>query len=160
MTAFKNRKALVTAAVFAWIAVFLCMAGIFYLSGQVAEESAQLSGSFLSIIMEYLGARISQNAMRKAAHFSEYAALAGLVFVAAGLTWHRKRPVFAWIIAVLYACTDEVHQMFVPGRACRLFDLAVDAAGAVAGIFFCILVLRISHRLTGRNRKCGEKRLK
>ena len=86
--------------------------------------------------------------------------LLAVVFVAAGLTWHRKRPVFAWIIAVLYACTDEVHQMFVPGRACRLFDLAVDAAGAVAGIFFCILVLRISHRLTGRNRKCGEKRLK
>jgi len=32
-----------------------------------------------------------------------------------------------------YGVSDELHQLFVPGRACSLFDYAVDSAGGIAG---------------------------
>lgn len=40
------------------------------------------------------------------------------------------------VICFLYAVSDEIHQYFVPGRACRLFDVLIDISGSV---FFCLL---------------------
>lgn len=42
------------------------------------------------------------------------------------------------IICFLYALSDEIHQYFVPGRACRVFDVIVDTSGSV---FFCLMYL-------------------
>jgi len=39
----------------------------------------------------------------------------------------------AILITVGYAVTDEVHQMFVPGRSAEVYDLLADAGGAIAG---------------------------
>ena len=39
-----------------------------------------------------------------------------------------------WGIAVLYSVTDEIHQMFVPGRACMFTDILIDSAGALTGV--------------------------
>jgi hypothetical protein len=36
----------------------------------------------------------------------------------------------AFLIAALFGLSDEVHQFFVPGRLCSLFDAFLDAAGA------------------------------
>jgi VanZ family protein len=43
----------------------------------------------------------------------------------------------AMAIAVGYAVTDEVHQMFVPGRSAEMYDLLADAAGAITGTAAC-----------------------
>ena len=38
--------------------------------------------------------------------------------------------------------TDEIHQIFVPGRAFQVTDILVDSAGALLGIgVFCLLTL-------------------
>ena len=39
----------------------------------------------------------------------------------------------AMLITVAYGATDEVHQLFVPGRTGDVYDLMADAAGALAG---------------------------
>jgi hypothetical protein len=36
----------------------------------------------------------------------------------------------ALLIAALFGVSDEIHQFFVPGRLCSLFDVFLDAAGA------------------------------
>ena len=85
--------------------------------------------------------------IRKGAHASEYAVLAVLIFGALGegTVFDRRkysRYLFSFIFTALYACTDEFHQTFVPGRAGRIFDVGVDSAGAAAGLFILWLVRR------------------
>jgi hypothetical protein len=35
-------------------------------------------------------------------------------------------------IVIAFACIDETHQFFVPGRTCSVLDIVVDGLGAVA----------------------------
>jgi len=69
--------------------------------------------------------------LRKLAHATEYAILAVLLTRALS-------PPAAWLGAVAFAVTDELHQALVPGRAARPLDVAIDATGALVGL----LVLR------------------
>ena len=66
--------------------------------------------------------------LRKGAHMTEYAILAGLLIRATGS--------FAWAfgVAVGYACTDELHQTFVRGRHGSPVDVGIDAVGALIGL--------------------------
>ena len=85
--------------------------------------------------------------IRKCAHASEYAVLAVLFYGALGGIgfFERKkyrRYLFSLLFTVLYACTDEFHQLFVPGRAGSLFDVGVDSSGAAAGLLILWLILR------------------
>jgi len=41
---------------------------------------------------------------------------------------------YAWLLTVLYACTDEFHQLFVAGRHASLVDIGIDALGAVIAL--------------------------
>lgn len=45
-----------------------------------------------------------------------------------------KHWALAWILAVLYAATDEFHQLFVPGRGAWIVDVGIDGAGALLGL--------------------------
>jgi len=70
----------------------------------------------------------------KEAHAVAYATLASLCLM--GLTGWRWRSVAgsrllgAFLIAVVYGVTDEIHQSFVPGRVPDVADVLADAAGA------------------------------
>ena len=66
--------------------------------------------------------------LRKAAHMTEYAILALLLFRALG----RELPAF--LIGFAYAVSDEFHQEFVRGRHASPFDVAMDAAGLALGL--------------------------
>jgi VanZ family protein len=75
--------------------------------------------------------------LRKAGHFTEYAILAVLVHHALGLAgqWSAgRRLLVAWLLAALYAASDEWHQSFVPGRTPAVTDVVIDACGALTGL--------------------------
>ena len=66
--------------------------------------------------------------LRKGAHMTEYAILAVLLVRATGsYAW-------AFALAVAYAASDEVHQIFVRGRHGSPIDVGIDAVGALIGI--------------------------
>jgi VanZ like family len=67
-------------------------------------------------------------ALRKLAHPAEYAILGLLLLRATG------RSSTAFVLATLYAVTDELHQAFVPGRHASLLDVAIDATGVAVGL--------------------------
>jgi VanZ like family len=53
-----------------------------------------------------------------------------------GFDFSSKRIWLAWLLAVLYAITDEYHQSFVPGRHPAIFDIAVyDNLGALISVW-------------------------
>lgn len=60
--------------------------------------------------------------------------------------WFVSRGLPVWVGGVFYAVTDEIHQMFVPGRSCELRDLGIDAAGVMTGVVIYCLILRIRNR--------------
>jgi VanZ family protein len=65
--------------------------------------------------------------MKKTAHILEYTVLFLLWFRALG----HKNPSKALLFSVIYAFTDEIHQLFVPGRTGKLRDVGIDSIGMV-----------------------------
>ena len=47
-----------------------------------------------------------------------------------GFEWKKRLFWLPFLMAVLYACTDEFHQSFVPGRHSSPVDVGIDAIGA------------------------------
>ena len=91
--------------------------------------------------------------VRKAAHLGEYAML-GLLASNACIQLARARGsevclrsdgkrllLVAFVLCVLYAASDEFHQLFVDGRSGQLRDVAIDSCGAAIGVLVARLAL-------------------
>ena len=100
-----------------WAPVAAYMAAIFYVSS-LPQPLVPPGGDKPWHLLAYLGLGV----------LTIRAVAGGL---GAWLSW--RASVIAAAIAVGYAVTDEVHQMFVPGRSAELNDLLADAMGVVAG---------------------------
>lgn len=148
--------------------LILWAAFIFIMSAQPAEQSSQLSGGIVSKIVsvaysdfEDLPAEQKTDItytvtfiVRKVAHFLEYSILGLLAFFTANTYKEHKfalRILTASIFCVLYAVSDEIHQYFVVGRACRFCDICIDSAGSILAIFFLALII-----YRKKKRKSGE----
>lgn len=129
--------------VFLWAATVLVMYIIFAFSAQSAEGSQELSEGLLDRILKLIPFEISHTFLRKTAHFSEYALLGAVSFCAFSFSLKRKAFFFPWLFSTAYAVTDEIHQLFIPGRACRVFDMFIDSMGSATGIAFIALVFLI-----------------
>jgi VanZ family protein len=77
----------------------------------------------------------------KSLHGAAYFGLAVLVLRALAGQWPLRLTatlaLMTMAISVAYGATDELHQMFVPGRTADIFDLGADAAGAALGLIAC-----------------------
>lgn len=62
------------------------------------------------------------------------------------------RGLFAAVFSCIYASSDEIHQLFVPGRAGQVRDVLIDTSGAVAGILLAILIRKIWLKSREKNR--------
>lgn len=110
----------------------LCwMAVIFMFSAEPDTESSELSGSVSYRIVSVVNtitashwdekelldkAELIDYPVRKCAHMSEYAILTLLGFLTFSFLLGRGRFLIPIGVTFLYACTDEFHQLFVPGR--------------------------------------------
>jgi VanZ family protein len=78
--------------------------------------------------------------LRKLGHFTEYAILAFLgarAFRGSSTGWLRERWLRASLIfVVVYALSDEFHQMFVPTRTASIYDSMIDTAGGLTMLIF------------------------
>lgn len=137
-----KKKAII---ILSWAAVAACMAVIFSLSAQTAGESSEVSG-WLIFIMKL---NVSQDFIRTCAHFLEYAGLAVLIFNALYQTFGFSRPVLSVMISAAYAASDEIHQLFVEGRAFQLSDIAIDTLGAASGVIVLILLIKLVSKIKG-----------
>jgi len=63
----------------------------------------------------------------------------------------KKNGVITLIIVALYASTDEIHQLFVPGRAGLFTDVLIDTAGGIIGVIVTYFVIRGLKRVIEKN---------
>lgn len=106
-----------------WLLVLIWMGIIFWLSGQPDLPHHPESGA--DIIL------------KKAGHMAEYAILAGLIWWACqerGGRLSGRVLVYALGLSGAYAISDEVHQLFVPGRSGQALDVALDILGAIVAL--------------------------
>ena len=106
------------AAIARWAAVLAWMGLIFFLSAQPDLPRPHVGWA--------------DRLFSSAAHALEYAVLA--VLLAFALEGRRRSLLVAFLVAVLYGISDEFHQSFVPGRTPDPWDVACDAAGALAAL--------------------------
>lgn len=140
-----------------WILVLICMGIIFSLSAQIAEDSQDLSDSFISSLFKFLGIELKSGFVRTMAHMLEFMGLSLLIFNAVYSTWNIKlTPVIAFIGTSFYAITDEIHQIFVPGRAFQISDILVDSTGALIGVTASFIILKIVLSIKKRGNKNGN----
>ena len=94
--------------------------------------------------------------VRKTAHFTEYAILGSLFFINLRNTPKDliKRPlVMSILFSLLYACTDELHQIFVPGRSAQFRDILIDTLGASFGATITYLTIKFFAKI----KTCSDK---
>jgi VanZ family protein len=133
-----------------WLPACVGMLSIFLFSHQPGGGSGALS----RLVMAYMArlgidfqAWFGENAvwvLRKCAHFTEYMLLFFLLQLA--ITVHlrpRKARWWALLSVFLYACSDEFHQLFIPGRVGDVLDVGIDTLGGLCGLlifsFFYII---------------------
>lgn len=77
--------------------------------------------------------------LRKIAHMVEFGVLVLLIARALVNTWSALAPSgavgIAAVFSFLYACSDEIHQVFVPRRGPSVKDVAIDTVGIVAAVW-------------------------
>lgn len=122
---------------------------IFLMSSEIAGTSSARSDEIVRTIQS-IGVNAPADLLtflvRKAAHISAYFILGILLFnLLKQYNLGVKKIIFISVaIAMLYACTDEIHQMFVPGRSGEVRDVLIDTAGAAAGV---VVYAALSSRL-------------
>lgn len=139
------------------------MCFIFYMSGKTADASTKDS-DFVINLLNSLGLNFSSNLgefasviVRKGAHLTEYMILCLLIYnVLSDYMEIGKKVFICSVVGVfLYACSDELHQTFVPGRAGRFTDVLIDTTGGIIGVF----VVRIYHKIKIRKSLINQGRL-
>lgn len=137
-----------------WMVV-ICM-----FSAEPDTESSELSGSvsyrIVSVVNTITASHWDENELldraehidypvRKCAHMSEYAIFTLLGFLTFSFLHGRRKFLIPIGITFLYACTDEFHQLFVPGRAGRFTDVLIDTTGGIIMLLFIVLVTHVAH---------------
>lgn len=115
-----------------FLPVLVWMGVIFLLS---AQSSLGIAGRPVSL--EYL-------LIRKSAHIVEYFILGLLLFRLFRFYFPGNSHAIAAgtvLLSLLYAFSDEAHQLLVMGREGRITDVGIDAVGILLSLVFCLAIL-------------------
>ena len=160
---FKWVSVFVTLAIILTVAVLINMAIIYFFSEESMEDSGNRSTGIVEKIMyllhpDYDSLKWSMRMeimasthrlVRKLAHFAEFGLLGFLSAWLVAYVNRRKKWIRAWlewlipvVFCLLYAISDEVHQIF-SNRGASAKDVVIDFAGAVTGILLLRAILGI-----------------
>lgn len=146
------------------IVLVMLLMGTFYMifdfSSQDGQESGGLSRKVTTIIVKKIlfisddrqkeSIEQIEPIIRKLAHFSIYT-VTGILLMSLASTYQietMKKIYISMLIGMAYAISDEIHQVFVPGRAAKLTDVMIDTIGVGIGIAMVwIIVKNIKQRM-------------
>ena len=131
-----------------WLGVFLWMSLIFYMSSRAGEDSANMSSNFLvvfEVFFPFIEEDLLHVLVRKLAHVAVYLILSLLLVQALRqhVSERFRMYTYAALIGFAYAITDEVHQIFVPGRSGTIIDVLIDTLGLGLGLLLFELFVQV-----------------
>ena len=140
------------------IAIILNCVIIFKLSSEKGEVSTARSRGFIGNFIERfsgLDDKIkddvilkTESTIRKLAHVSIYTSL-GFFISAYIVTYGAKTTTivkYTLIFGIIYASTDEIHQLFISGRSGAIIDVLIDAIGIIIGMLLVIFIKNAIHK--------------
>ena len=111
-----------------------------------SNSESRFLTAFVQNVLNWLGFHVPigelHHAIRKCAHFTEYALEA--FFVAKTLTAFRVRRqtwlAYALLIGLLTAVIDENIQLYSIGRSGQVTDVLLDFSGTIVGVVLAMLI--------------------
>ena len=154
-----------------WLAVLATAGMIFWFSAQNGAASSQLSSGITEKVVEVVEPDYNsltepeqqtlfvavQFAVRKSAHFSEYALLGFLLRLLCASYALRRGGLVAWLCGTGYAATDELHQWFVAARSAMWQDVCLDSSGVLAGVLLATGILALIAYKRNRRRTSHDR---
>ena len=144
----KEKKMMIARVVLTVLTV-AAVAAIFYNSSQSAIESTERSSPLTDWINSILSGfpipfSVTENFIRKLAHFTEYAILGTMLSVTYYLYLLKiKTALIATLItSAAVAVIDEVIQLFPAGRSCQISDMLLDCCGVAFAAVIVMLIIR------------------
>lgn len=134
------------------LAVIFIAATIFLLSNQPAPQSGHLSTSLASythsLYQQITHTEITLKAwdhkLRKLAHACIFFILSSLIMLLC-YTFkfsYKKSATITLFFSIVFAMTDEFHQLFVNGRGASIVDIGIDSIG----IFLAVVIMSVIFR--------------
>lgn len=151
-----------------WLFPLAVMIMIFSFSGQQGDESSSMSNIFVDLFLQVRGTlglfpkfadadlvNVISIVVRKGAHVTEYILLCTSFLMAFWISGVRGkwRNIGSFVFTFGYACSDEFHQLFVPGRAGQFRDVLIDSSGALVLSIIVVLVMYIRRKRVSANQK-------
>ncbi|MCY6957018.1 VanZ family protein [Clostridium brassicae] len=126
-----------------WLLAIAWMVVIFKFSNDPATVSDAKSGTVITMFdsiglnLNSLLGTLANFIVRKVAHFTEFLILYVFLYNALSESYTNKKAlVIAIVFTFLYACSDEFHQTFIPGREGRFRDVLIDTSGGIAAFMY------------------------
>ncbi|GKU27721.1 VanZ family protein [Clostridium folliculivorans] len=136
-----------------WIVLLFWMIIIFVYSSKNGTESDKQSAlviyvfNALGIDLNGMLGDLATFIVRKTAHFTEYLILFLLAYNVFRNYLNKKAAIICGIILTFgYASTDEIHQLFVPGRTGKFRDVLIDTSGSIFGGIVITLINKIRYK--------------
>ena len=139
-----------------WLCVAALCVTIFVFSSKSAVESSEQSGAIIEFFYKLFGVGFTDFFVRKLAHFSEFLLLGFLSALAFTYTLTDIKKIYLGVVfSLLYCISDEIHQIFVPGRACQFRDVLIDFSGILVGTAVLFLLYLLFKHFWGK-KKCTK----
>ena len=138
------------------------MTTIFILSNDDSNASTKKSDRFIVNTTELIMKRKLTNKerkkyinnyvviARKTAHFTLYFLL-GLTFINFLKEFNiddQKKIIYSIVFVFLYACSDEIHQLFINGRSAEILDVLIDTMGGTISTLISMKRYKVRRRLS------------
>lgn len=146
-----NKKKIIILIVFWMIFVFM-------FSHQGSDKSSGTSGKTIGFIIDKLSITKNmseierqelietlQPPVRKIAHFTIYT-IGGILAFAYTNQYKistKRKFVYSILFCFIYAITDEIHQIFIPGRSGEIRDVLIDTTGGILGTLITFYFIKI-----------------
>lgn len=142
--------------------IIIWMIAIFSFSSQTGTQSSNISGNLTVKLVDILNITngctekdtkivISniEHIVRKVAHYGVYA-LGGILIYLEMFLYNisfKYKILLTQLLGTIYACTDELHQLFIFERSAQIKDIIIDSCGVFTGIIIAIILSIIIERI-------------